>query len=119
MTKIRILGSTLGLDDYFVDARIENITLDGSVTLVEDVDTDPRQLTLDFEEVNEWRRNNDAILHSELTDPSHPLWDHLGQLYQYRNDETVQDLAATVETNAERLFEALVVSNRDNPVEGQ
>lgn len=114
MTKIRILGSVVGVDDYFVDARIENVSLDGGVALVEDVERDPRQLTLSQDEINEWRANNEAILHRNITDPQHPLWDSLDQLYQYRDDESVQDLAATLETNAERLFQGVVDSNKDD-----
>jgi hypothetical protein len=113
MTKIRILGSVVGVQDYFVDARIEKVSLDGEVTLVEDVETDPRQLTLGQSEINQWREENNAILHENITDPQHPLWDILDQLYQSRDDESVQDLAATLETNAERLFRSLIAENAD------
>jgi hypothetical protein len=121
MTTIRILGSALDealvddeeqfSNDYYVDMSVESVTIDGTVTLVETVEDNPRSVTIQLESLNSIRDTSSAILHEDLFDANHELWDHLEALYRLRNDDAIENVTRGLDTNAEAIFKTTVESN--------
>jgi hypothetical protein len=121
MTRLRILssaidseqlnGNSIGDSEYYVDFVVDDVDINGNVTLVEDVETNARTYQCTLQGLDTMEDNNVAVRHSNLIDPTHQLWGTLATLYRSRNDTTVEQVAQALETNAEALFKTIVESN--------
>jgi len=76
MMKLRIFGDQINKVDYWVDAVVDNIDIDGNVTLVEDVSNNPRSWTTTIDTLKTWRDDDLAAKHEDLPDSGHRIWNH-------------------------------------------
>lgn len=75
MTTLRIFGPQLESQATYIDATIEEITLDETVHLRNVNGNETWTLPLDT--VNELREKHLAVQHTSLSHPKHNVWDRL------------------------------------------
>lgn len=109
----RIAGPSLGASSkLFVDCEVTDVSVDPTeVTLTEVGVTDARSWTVPVADFEGWLAADSAARHSELTDPTNPVWTALQTVYQARDTEFVADLEADLGSTVIGLFREIVAAD--------